>query len=121
MAFSRKQVTTAWLCFAVMGAMLIRPPWLWYGDPSEGVPSPRLTAGYGWIWDAPPSPAELDWQPAIWWWRLFDQWTIVGVGMVLLLFLRESRERGRRLDGPASPPDATPEPASAAAAGAVQQ
>jgi hypothetical protein len=100
----------------------VDPPAMVVGRRSVGRGSRRLSAGYGWIWDAPPSPAELDWQPVIWWWRLFDQWTIVGVGMVLLLFLRECRERGRGLDhGPENPSGATPEPASAVAVRAVQQ
>ena len=121
MALSRKQVITALLCFAVMGAMLIRPPWFWEGDPVGGVSSPQFRAGYGWLWDAPPPPARHDWQPVIWWWRLFDQWIIVGVGMVLLLFLRESRERGRQPgDAPESPSDSTQGPTVGAAAHAAR-
>lgn len=96
MAFSRKQAITAWVCFAVMGAMLIRPPWYWASAPSEDVSSAQFGAGYRWIWDAPPPPAERGWRPVICWGRLIQQWTIVGVGMVVLLFLREARERGTK-------------------------
>ena len=114
MAFSRKQMITIWLGFAVMGALLIRPPWFWDGYPSE-ISSRQFGAGYGWIWDAPPAPAKSGWTPVIWWGRLLDQWGVVAVGMVLLLFLREARQRGGSLEHGFRSPWAQ-EPANAAAA-----
>jgi hypothetical protein len=96
MAFSKQQRTTAWLCFAGMAAMLLYPPWFWQGTPDEGISSRQFGAGYAWLWQPPACPPEYRWSTVVWWDRLLEQWTIVAVGMVLLLFLREARERGKR-------------------------
>lgn len=73
-----------------MGGMLLYPPWFWEGDPGFG-------AGYDWVWNPPPAPADKGWQPVIWWRLLLGQWFLVAIGMLLLLFLREARERGSRV------------------------
>lgn len=91
-----RNAITVWLCLAVMGAMLMRPPWFWESDPSVGVSSAQFGAGCRWIWDPPSPPAERGWKPVLWWGRLMEQWTVVGVGAVVLMFLREARERGAK-------------------------
>ncbi len=103
MALSRKQAATAWTCFTIMGGMLLYPPWFWEGDPHE-LSSAQFAAGYNWLWNPPPASAGRGWVPVIWWGRLLDQWLIVAVGMLLLLFLRGVRERKPvpGLDSPAS-------------------
>ena len=113
MAFSRGQTATAWTCFAVMGGMLLYPPWFWASD-SGVLSSAQFGAGYDWVWSPPPSPGEQDWQPVIWWRRLLGQWFLVAVGMLLLLFLREARERSSPVDtDPPSPSNKTQQPTGA--------
>jgi hypothetical protein len=92
MAFSKKQQVTAWLGLLFMAAMVVYPPWFWEGG-STKVSSRQFEAGYAWLWAPPPSPPDYDWHPVIRWSRLRDQLLVVAVGMLLLLFLREARER----------------------------
>ncbi len=109
MAFSPKQAATAWSCMAVMAVMLIYPPWFWDHD-YPYLASPQYGAGYAWLWNPPPAPDTVvpagdSWEPVIYWDKLLMQWLFVGVGMVLLLLLREARERHDAIDGTGrSPP-----------------
>jgi hypothetical protein len=92
MALSKQQQVTAWVCFAAMAAMLVRPPWLWQASTGWSG-DVQVAAGYEWLWTPPEAPLPGDWQPTIWWGRWFDQCTVVAVGMVVLLFVREVQER----------------------------
>ena len=105
MAMSRKQAATAWCCLAVMAAMLIYPPWLKGRHHPYGpyVAASQRGAGYAWIWSPPRAPEGVasagdSWKPVIYWDKLLMQWLFVGVGMVVLLFLREARERADGVD-----------------------
>ncbi|MEZ6038713.1 MAG: hypothetical protein R3F29_14620 [Planctomycetota bacterium] len=95
MAFSKAQERTAWCSLAVMAGMLLLPPWVWRN--SEGaVLVADGTPYYDWLWIVPGHvrvPGEGVWHGAIWWPRVFGQWLVVAIGMLLLLFLRERRER----------------------------
>jgi hypothetical protein len=107
MAFSRKQAATAWIGMALIAGMLIYPPWFW--DRAKPYLSSRqFGAGYKWIWSPPPAPSDAPiedrWHPIIWWGRLTRQMLVVAVGMLLLLFLREARERSRPTGGRSTSP-----------------
>src|SRR5215831_7734821 len=93
MAFSPKQRVTAWIGMAVLAGMALYPPWFWVGDATELGTLQYNGAGHAWLWSPPPSPPECDWHPVIWWEQLRDQCFVVAIGMLLLLFLREARER----------------------------
>src|SRR5687768_837570 len=101
MAFSRKQATAAWVCMAVMAGMLLYPPWFWDHD-QPYTSSRQFGAGSDWLWSPPPAPRDApiedQWRPIIWWGRLTGQLFVVAVGMLVLLFLREARERASRID-----------------------
>ncbi len=98
MEFSQRQQAIAWISFAIMAVMVMLPPWLWGGG--EGAfAALRVRAGHGWLWSPPTAPREWRLQPLLWWWQLHRQLLVVGVGMVVLLFLDEARERGRRAGG----------------------
>lgn len=97
--FSKPQRVIAWCSLAVMAAMLLHPPWLWHCD-EESLGSRQFGAGYRWLWAPPAAPRDLpaEWrmQTHIWWDRLTEQWLVVGIGMVVLLYLREARDRDHR-------------------------
>jgi hypothetical protein len=89
MAFSKGQSTIAWVCLALMAGMLLYPPWTWLRT-TDGASSNAVN--YAWLWAAPPKDG---WRPILCWPRLRMQLFVVAVGMLLLLYLREARDRAR--------------------------